>query len=231
MSCKHFENWVLSKDAFEEDDSENRRHIDNCKMCSDLFAVDQALENNIKATMKPVELPDKLLDRINISIDQSSHHHTPKKKRMALLLASFFILGAILTAGFFISQPFRYDNLQQLGESAVARHLEGNTHMTFTANDIEAARVMMSNALKFNVILPDLKDQGFIPLGGRLCVVGKCKTAYLFYEHQKKICSLFILDYDHLDFKLSESSRFINTIKGFQTRIWKENDQVYAMVF
>ena len=90
---------------------------------------------------------------------------------------------------------------------------------------------MLSKELKFNVIIPDLKDKEYILLGGRLCVIEKCKIAYLFYIKKEKICSLFIMDYDHLGFEMADGSRFSNVIKGCHTDIWKEKGQVYAMVY
>lgn len=57
-----------------------------------------------------------------------------------------------------------------------------------------------------------------------------CKAAYLFFEKKKNLCSLFIMDYDHLGFEIADGSRFSNIIKGCPTDIWKEKGQVYAMV-
>lgn len=103
--------------------------------------------------------------------------------------------------------------------------------MSFSADEIKQATVMMSQKLKFNVAIPDFKDRGYKLLGGRLCVLGDCNIAYLFYERQNKICSLAIMDYENLDFKMADGSSFSNDIKGCHTDIWKEKGQVYAMVY
>ncbi len=103
--------------------------------------------------------------------------------------------------------------------------------MSFTANEIEPAKVSMSNELNFNIILPDLHPQGYVLLGGRLCVLEKCKIAYLFYKKDEKICSVFIMDYNNLDFAMADGSKFYNEIKGCNTDIWKDKGQVYAMVY
>jgi hypothetical protein len=36
---------------------------------------------------------------------------------------------------------------------------------------------------------------------------------------------------DYLDYKIADKSRFSTNIKGCATQVWKENGQVYAMVF
>ena len=38
------------------------------------------------------------------------------------------------------------------------------------------------------------------------------------------------MDYDLFEFQMADGSRFNNVVKGYQTNIWKENSQVYAMV-
>ena len=43
--------------------------------------------------------------------------------------------------------------------------------------------------------------------------------------------SLFIMDVDHLDFEIADKTRFSTTIKGCDTQVWKDDGQVYAMVF
>jgi len=60
--------------------------------------------------------------------------------------------------------------------------------------------------------------------------VGNCRTAYFIYKKDKKTRSLFIMDYDLFEFQMADGSRFNNVVKGYQTNIWKENSQVYAMV-
>jgi hypothetical protein len=64
-----------------------------------------------------------------------------------------------------------------------------------------------------------------------LCVLGKCRIAYLFYEKHAKTCSMFIMDYGNLDFEMADGARFSNDLKGCHTDIWKEKGQVYAMVY
>jgi len=237
MICKDFENWVRSRNIFEQEDgSAGKRfntHLDTCPACSGIYTVDQALENRIKAVLGPEKLPDGLVDQVNISIDHAIEALTPgaSSPYKKIGLAAGFLLIAAIAALFFFNQPVRYDTLHQLGESIVAGHLEGDTAMSFTADQIDQARIMMSRELQFNVVLPNLKDQGYTLLGGRVCALGKCKIAYLFYRKLDKICSLFILDYDQLNFKMADGSQFTNSMKGLNTRIWKKNGQVYALVF
>lgn len=235
MNCKDFQHWLSTRDAFtDKENPEATNHLKGCKICERLYKIDTRLEKSIKSAFHQQEVPKSLYDRIELTLDRAKKPALLTKFRLTKFsltgLATFLSLILVAVYMIFFNTPFRYQNLQQLGEKAVFVHLKGNTIMSFNDNKIDQAVTMLSNELKFNVILPDLKDQGYTLLGGRLCALGECKAAYLFFEKKKNLCSLFIMDYDHLGFEMADGSRFSNIIKGCPTDIWKEKGQVYAMV-
>lgn len=234
MICKDFENWIRTKDIYPDPLNEAgtfESHRSRCPSCEGIYLLDQTLEQTIQEALRPVELPDGLIDQVDISVDHEIQSVESTSFFNRKHLAAGIALLICLISLFAYTRPFQYPNLNELGLSAVTSHLQANTAMTFEAKDLETALPVLSKELQFKVTLPRLSEDEFILLGGRLCVLGKCKIAYLFYEYQDKICSLFVLDNQHLDFELAEGSRFNNRIKGFETHIWKENGQVYAMVF
>lgn len=83
MICKDFENWILTKDVFSKKDTPGddhyRTHLANCPSCARLYDIDQAMENMIKSTFQPVDLPDGLYDRIDMTIDQIREHKQQEK--------------------------------------------------------------------------------------------------------------------------------------------------------
>ena len=231
MNCKDFQHWLSTRDAFtDKENPEAMSHLKGCESCESLYKIDTGLEKSIKSAFHQQEIPRDLYDQIELTLDHAKNPIMLTKLRLTGL-AAFLSLILVTVYMIFSDTPFRYQNLQQLAEKAVFVHLKGNTTMSFNDNKIEQAVVMLSKELKFNVIFPDLKDQGYNLLGGRLCALGKCKAAYLFFEKKKKLCSLFIMDYDHLGFEMADGSRFNNIIKGCHTDIWKEKGQVYAMVY
>ncbi len=230
MNCKDFQHWLSTRDAFaDQENPEAINHLKGCESCSNLYKIDIRLEKSIQSAFHQQEIPRGLYDQIELTLDHAKKPVMFTKLRLTGL-AAFLSLILVAVYMLFSEPPFRYQNLQQLSEKAVFVHLKGNTTMSFNDNKIEQAVVMLSKELKFNVVLPDLKDQGYILLGGRLCALGKCKAAYLFFEKKEKLCSLLIMGYDHLGFEMADGSRFSNTIKGCPTDIWKEKGQVYAMV-
>ncbi|WP_363320885.1 hypothetical protein [Desulfobacula sp.] len=204
-------------------------HLKGCASCRNLYTIDSKLEETIIRAFHQQEVPKGLPEQIELSLDHVKNptRLTPHK---IVGFAAGIALVVIISMVMF-NKPSHYQTLQQLSEKAIVRHLKGDMTLSFGADEIEQAVAMLSQELKFKVILPDLKAQGYVLLGGRCCVLGKCKTAYLFYKKNDKICSLFILDYGHLDFQMAEGSRFSNDTKGCHTDIWKEKGQVYAMVY
>ncbi len=230
MNCKDFQHWLATRDAFTgQENPEAMSHLKECKSCENLYKIDIRLEKSIQSAFHQHEIPRGLYDQIELTLDHAKKPVMLTKLRLTGLVAAFSLILVAVYMVFF-EPPFRYQNLQQLGKKAVFVHLKGNTTISFNDDKIEQAVVMLSKELKFNVIFPDLKGQGYNLLGGRLCALGKCKAAYLFFEKKKELCSLFIMDYDHLGFEMADGSRFSNIIKGCPTDIWKEKGQIYAMV-
>ncbi len=232
MNCKKFQNQLLNRADNDAPLSSPEAivHIETCKTCARLYQLDTGLDHKIKSALAQQEVPKALFDQVELTLDHAAApSRISKFKLTAALTLSFLVF--FFAFNLFFNGPFQYQNLQQLNEKVVASHLKGNTHMSFSSSEIDQSVAMLSRELKFNVIFPDLTDKGYVLLGGRLCALGKCKIAYLFYEKQNRISSLVIMSYDHLDFEMAEGSRFSNDVKGYHTDIWKEHGQVYAMVY
>jgi len=58
----------------------------------------------------------------------------------------------------------------------------------------------------------------------------KRDVAYLFYEKQGHINSLFILNQNDLGFEMADGAEYKDVNRGCPINIWKENSQVYALV-
>ncbi len=145
-------------------------------------------------------------------------------------ISGFTILALIL---FLVLTPPvpSFKNLGQISEQAVMDHLKGNRQINFTPATLDHALEVLRKELGFNVLLPDFNDQDLILLGGRLCSLGKCRATYFILEKQGQKGSLFIMNCDHLDFEMVDGSHFSTHMKGCTTDVWKNNGQVYAMVF
>ncbi|MCF6248934.1 MAG: hypothetical protein L3J69_16485 [Desulfobacula sp.] len=231
MNCKDFENWLLSVERTSDSTVPNNvtEHLLICADCEQIYLLDTGLETQINGAFARQDVPIHLEALIESDLDHATGPPFLTIKKITGLVAAIGILVAFFYLN--LNTPFRFQNLQQLSENAVLQHLNGDFTMTFDASRLDQTISMLSKELKFKVILPDLTARGYILLGGRICAFGKCRAAYLFYKNQEKVCSLFIMDYDRLEFEMADGSRFNNILKGCKTDIWKENGQVYAMVY
>lgn len=208
-------------------------HIRTCRHCRDLFQVDERLEAELKAAFKPENPSQKLFEQIDMRIDDApAPLPDPASRRWRIRLAGIAAgILLLLGTGFHVlyDPAPAFTSLNQLSLQAVGDHLKGNRQIQFEMADFPLHLDRLKKELGFNVILPDL--EGFIILGGRLCGLGRCKAAYFVFERDGRTGSLFIMDYDLLNFRMADGSRFFDRIKGCDTHIWKDNGQVYAMVF
>ncbi len=232
MICKDFEAWLSAppEERF-QDAGAAMAHRKDCYACRRLYEVDQAMEAAMASALAPVRMPDGLEKQVDISIDHALFEEPPKTYRTLIGPVAAALIIVLAFSAYLAGRPYQYRSFHDLSVAAVSRHLDGNTYQTFSAAQMTDALVMLSRELNFKVILPDLEKEGFILMGGRLCKVGKCRTAYLFYKKGDRTCSLFIMDTHHLAFELADGSSFSNTIKGCRTDIWKGKGQVYALVF
>jgi hypothetical protein len=227
MNCDQFQHWLVTRDAFKNNEpAEVLFHLSTCAACKRLYLMDTGLEKDIRSGFLCEEIPKDLMDRIDTALEGARTPLRLNRPVIATLTA-----GIILMAVFFFmyaDRPFRYPDLYHLGENAVLTHLKGNTTMSFTPDKLDEALAVMRKELEFDVILPDLPE--YTLLGGRLCFVGKCRTAYLFYQKSGQTVSLFILSREHLGFEMAEGRESHFEIKDCRADIWKENGQVYALV-
>ena len=233
MNCKEFHQWLATRDIHEPIlPNEAVAHMAQCRSCERLFHCDSRLEDAIRKGMRMEELPRGLAEKISASLDQQS----PSRPsiRTKAVIASLALLAVVLIAFYF---PFsqkpahQFKDLNQIGTDAVRGHLAGNRHMTFTAEDIDQALSLLTEELGFQVLLPDLEHLGCTLRGGRLCGLGKCRAAYFILDRNGKAGSLYVVDTRFLSFGMADGSRFNTRIKGCEADVWKENGQVYAMVF
>lgn len=238
MECKEFHHWLRTR-VRNTPAPGAREHRLGCPDCQQLYDLDTQAEQGIALAFAGRELPRELADQIDQRLDlEMNLETTPSKYRpnpSAALkytgwIAGFMVLVMILV-GIFALTPPSFKSLEHISDQAVMDHLKGNRTISFDATTLFQALTMFRKELGFNVLLPDLAAQGCFLVGGRLCALGNCKAAYFVIEKQGRKGSLFIMDIDHLEFAVADGTRFSTTIKGCDTHVWKNNDQIYAMVF
>jgi anti-sigma factor RsiW len=228
MECHNFKKWVINKDILDESvEKAAREHLEMCERCRKLYTMDARIEAQIKEELREVEAPGGLLSRIEMDIQSTDKvkmftHLSWKKLIPAVAVAALLLIFLNPFAGGFKS-------IEEIGSLAVDNHLDKDMTMAFRAGEVRDVSRWFEDRLGFRVSNPNLEQQGFRFLGGRKCSLGGNDAAYLFYEKAGEKVSLFIIDPSDLNFSMGVKMSNIS-FRGCDIKIWKEGDQVYAMV-
>jgi hypothetical protein len=230
MKCIEFKDWLENRDIFTTQlDISLKQHMEDCSSCSKLYELDSKLENIIQKEFCQNEVPSSLVNKIDTNLSDVEKPGFFQNLPWGKLIPALSL--AVFAVYFFLPVSSKnFQNIQQISNLAVQDHLKGNFKMTFNEKEKENALKILRKELGFNIALPDLTDKGFTLLGGRKCSLGKCDATYLFYKKLGKISSLFILNYEYLDFTMSDGSIYKDVNKGCGITIWKDSSQVYAFV-
>jgi len=200
-----------------------------CEECKKIAVIDSLIEDRIRAELCQVDPPSELFTRLEMDIrlaerEKGDNLFSWKKFVPALTIAAL-LLAIVLN-------PFsgRIGSLDQISSLALANHLDSDLRMVFRAGDITDVLDWFSGKLGFPVSLPKLNIQGSTFLGGRECLLGKEKAAYLYYEKRGKRASLFIIHVRDLSIPLKGERVYNVSDKGHDVKVWKEGDLVFALV-
>jgi hypothetical protein len=232
MNCKEFSLWLRTRDIHDSlIPQDAARHMTGCPSCEQLFNLDTRLEAGIQKGFSQEEVPKGLAEQISLSLKPERTSRDAKLFMTAGAVLAGLIILVLVLLPFETASPPNFKDLNQISLQAVKDHLNGNYYMSFNADQTGQALDRLTKELGFRVLLPDLSEYNCTLLGGRLCALGDCRAAYFILEKEGRTGSLFIMDTQHLNFDMAEGSRFNTRLKGCEADVWKDNGQIYAMVF
>lgn len=230
MKCIEFKKWLYNRDTFERKlHPAAQAHLKTCSSCRKLNLLDKELDNIVNKEFLTEEVPPGVVHRIEAGLQKKSNSGVFANFYIQKLVPAVAICFVALFFTLFYL-PGDFNNLQYISNAAVAYHLKSEHGMTFEQNKIQEGNNKLNEQLGFKVVIPDLSTQGYQLLGGRKCFLGKREVAYIFYEKQGHINSLFILNQNDLGFEMADGAEYKDVNKGCPINIWKENSQVYALV-
>lgn len=232
MNDRTFKTWLTNRDRYDQTTANAAKdHMASCKSCKMLYSWDALLEARISEPLIELEPPRGLLARIKNNFQfeatgQGRNTHFLPLNQLAAALAMVAVMVVI------VFQPYsgHIKNFDQIGTFALAEHLSSDLEMTFKAQEVSDAPGWFSERVGFGIVIPALESQGFQFLGGRECLFGKKKAAYLYYDCQGQKVSLFIINYQDLDFPLSRHRTYTVYDRGHEIKIWKQGTLCYALV-
>ena len=206
-----------------------QEHLDACERCRKIYALDRRLEHILADSLRPEPVSDHLLTMLekNLEDDQRRGHRFPG--RAWFLLPAAALLGILLL---FVLHPLNRQGLRSLdeiGRLAFADH-HNIQQVEFMHGNPDELAARFSAKLGFPVQIPQVIGKGYRFIGGRICLLGRCRAAWLVYGHGATRVSLFILDADDLAFSLARPKKYILQYADNTVKIWQKHGQVYALV-
>ena len=229
MNCREYREWFKKREVLSGEGivSEAYLHTKTCRECSGINKIDTDLENNIRRGLYMREVPDGLLNRIELNIKSISG----MKKRSSVLWKT--VAPAIAVAAMvllFISYNFAYfRSIEEIGRLSVESHME-NLPMMFRADEVKDISLWFKDKLSFPVSIPEIGESGLELVGGRKCKLGRNEVAYLFYKKGDKRISLYVIDTKKISYEMENKKKYHLPFKECEVDIWKSGNMVYSLV-
>ncbi len=231
MICSEFKEWLIEKEFADHDATIHARaHMKKCVDCRALYELDEELEAIIRADMLSVEVPPRLIRKIDAGINLAKIKNVfgfPWSVVPALAVAALVMLFVNPFANKSITPGFR--SMDQVSQVVLQDHLR-HVPMSFDAKDVEDVEGWFAHEHNIAMHMPKLEQRGYTFVGGRMCRLGKCEAVYLLYTKDGKRVSLFILPESDIQFPMTSGQDYGVQIADSKVKLWKDGGQVLLMV-
>ncbi len=209
-------------------------HIAKCASCKAELADMRKLQSDLKKATA-FSAPDSLRVNIQQKINEESlltHSFWSNIKPLftpitkpAFTHTGAALFGALLVF-FIIQQPFKTNSLRSEIFNAHINSLVDNNLIEVKSNDKHTVRPWFAGKIKFSPYVPDLKEYGFILLGGRVDYLQDKKVAVLIYLRDKHKINVFISPNTSKTTAQSRQWHF----NGYNIIYWSDETFTYSAV-
>lgn len=227
MNCSTFKEWLVNSDAFENGSAAiAMTHIEACPDCKQLYDMDQKLESRLRASMTKIDVPERLLARIEN--DRKSYHK--KLRSRSLWVKSFVPMAfAAMLILFIFPSGEKFVSADQVADYAVYDHIN-HPGLAFKTTEMKEIPEWFEKNSGYKISIPENAVKGFELRGGTPCKLGKNKAAFLCLHKKGKRYSLFVISLKDIGFNISEGETLTFPRDTCKVNIWKESGMLYAMV-
>ena len=231
MNCEQFQDLLSAHLDAELDPAATlqlRLHLAGCAACTADYARLLALRTRIRTQATRYAAPAQLKHRLHAALKAQ------QPRRLAswpwawinLALAGASSAALAVTLALYLAQP---SDSERLNQELVASHFRSlmPDHLADVASsDEHTVKPWFSGKLDFSPPVPDLAQQGFALIGGRVDYVGTRPVAALAYRHRKHVLNLYLWP----DQSRRETAPHATSMQGFQLLHWSQAGMHYAAV-
>jgi hypothetical protein len=229
MNCDQFRSWLENRDLSDQSESDQAvKHKQDCQSCQHLFVKDKMLDQAIRDTMRKQPLPENLEKIVSLNLGSSRGSHRQIPRTFIRILSMAAGVGALVLLFLFV--PTDYSARKDFGKSLVLDHIHHNYNQDLET--IEDLSSWLSLQTSFGAAVPARFDskKGYRFVGARICVIKNCRTVHLVYREGDGLISLYILDAAQVPATLGDRRTYSVTSNGYTIQMWKEQQQVFALV-
>jgi hypothetical protein len=229
MNCDQFHSWLENRDFSDQSESDQAmKHKKDCQSCQQFFVKDNMLDQAIRDNMEKEPLPENLEKIVSLNLGTGK---TPQRRTGTIvirILSAAAGLGALVLLFLFVPTDFSARN--DFGKSLVRDHLHHNYNQDLET--IDNLDKWLSLHSSFGAAVPARFDskKGYRFVGGAICVIKKCRTVHLVYREGDGLISLYIIDAAQVPADLDDSRVYSFTSNGYTVEMWKEQQQVFAVI-
>lgn len=230
MDCDKYKKWLENRDLSDISEADRATsHVRECVGCEDLTTKDAMLDRAIADTMQKDPLPENIEKIVAMNLSSSvssSRRFSTGFIKIASLSAG---VAAVLLVFFLI--PADFAALNDFGTALAQDHNVILRNHPVDSVQEEALPEWINKNADFAAAVPvSLSTQGLELFGARICVIENCRTVHLVYSTGEGFVSLFIIDAQQLPAPLKSGKTLTFTQKGCKVKMWREGDQVFAMI-
>jgi anti-sigma factor RsiW len=176
---------------------EVERHLQECPTCAPIQARLQAVRAAIQGGSLVFTPPPDLEKRIRATVLKASPPvPVPGRRPRAWLAVAASVALALAAGGTLVFLTTRRATEAVATQELVAGHVRSQMlagHLVdFESSDQHTVKPWFEGKLDFAPAVPDLKDQNFILVGGRLDYLDERPAAALVYRRRKHVINLFV---------------------------------------
>ncbi len=209
-------------------------HFKSCPACSRSLDAYRNLRSALASQASRFEAPPSLATSIRSSLRRESQPERPGASSgwgwfaiWARILAPVTVaVLTILVAVLLFNRPPAQTQLAMDLVSAHVRSLQANHLTDVPSSDRHTVKPWFNGKLDFSPPVPDLAEQGFPLIGGRLDYFANRQVAALAYQHRKHIINLFI-------WRSTESAKSVErtlTVQGYNAFGWNSGGLTFWAV-
>jgi anti-sigma factor RsiW len=196
MSCDDVRAWLHAYLDMELDPLTSAKvdeHLRGCPACTATLAEQRAMQTIMKAEALYYKAPDHLRNRLRSALGEPAVERRARFAWhwVAAAACLVFLVGLGLFVGRWTLAPSGYERLTQEVTSAHIRSLQVEHKLDVTSSDGHKVKPWFNGKLDFAPPVPDLSDQRFILLGGRLDYLNDRPVAAVVYSRRAHVINLF----------------------------------------